>query len=200
MNTLFFDTETTGLVNHKLDHRHPAQPMAVQIGMKLDGPNRVERAACNYMIAVDGWTISNEAAAITGIDDPLTLEFGVQLVNGVEMFLDLIACADVVVAHNAIFDITVMRRMVQVWAETTGEDYFDPFAGKTPICTMLAATPIMKLPPRRNGDYKWPKLEQAVKFYFNEELEGAHDALVDVRACARVYYQMLDDGVFAAAA
>ena len=189
MNTLIFDTETTGLVNSKLEPTHPRQPMPVQIGMKLDAENRVERAALNYLIAVDGFPgagqmISNEAAAITGITDELTLDFGCGVVTAVEMFLDLIACADIVVAHNLIFDATVMRRAVKVWSELTGEQYYDPFEGKTLICTMLATTPIMQLKPKRNGQWKWPKLEQAVKFYFNEELEGAHDALVDAAEAA----------------
>jgi len=197
MKTLIFDTETTGLVNRELEPTHPRQPMAVQLGMKLDAENRVERAALNFIIMTDGWTVSEKATEITGIDDALTQEFGVTLIPAVEMFLDIIEISDVVVAHNAAFDITVMRRMMKVYCDLTGTEYYDPFDEKLLICTMLATTPIMRLPPKRNGDYKWPKLEEAVKFFFNEDLEGAHDALVDVRACARVYYQLLDEGVFA---
>ena len=31
--------------------------------------------------------------------------------------------------------------------------------------------------------------------FFGEEISGAHDALVDTRACARVYYHLLDNGL-----
>ena len=118
----------------------------------------------------------------------------------VEMFLDMVKHAEIIVANNASFDITVMRRAAYVYADWIGEDYEDPFEGKTVICTMLASLHIVKAPHKNGGkmrgQWKWPRLEECVKFFYNEELEGAHDALVDVRACSRVYYTLLDDGVF----
>jgi DNA polymerase III subunit epsilon len=197
VKTLIFDTETTGLVNSALPAIHPKQPMAVQVGFKLDAANRVERGVANYLIQTDGWEVHPKAAEITGIDNAVADEFGAQLIPAVEFFLDQIDVAEVVVAHNLRFDVTVMRRMVKVWSEWTNEKFFDPFDGKILICTMVATTPIMKLPPKRNGEYKWPKLSEAMKYFFNEDIEGAHDALVDVRACAKLYYHLMDEGVFA---
>jgi len=37
---------------------------------------------------------------------------------------------------------------------------------------------------------KPPKLEECIRHFFNEELDGAHDAMVDVRACRRVYFHL----------
>lgn len=200
MNTLFFDTETTGLVKDRYEATHPKQPMPVQIGMKLDAVNRREMMAANYLIVPDGWTMDAKASEITGLDDNMAKEFGTHLITGVEFFLDMVKNAEIIVAHNANFDITVMRRAAFVYYDLIGEDYEDPFAGKTMICTMLAALDIVKAPHKSGGkvrgQWKWPRLEECIKFFFNEELEGAHDALVDVRACARVYYEMLDEGVF----
>lgn len=200
MNTLFFDTETTGLVKSKYDPTDPKQPMPMQIGMKLDASNRREMLAANYLIVPDGWSIEAKAAEITGLTDDLAKEFGTHLITGVEFFLDMVKNADVLVAHNANFDVTVMRRAAKVYADEIGADYVDPFAGKTIICTMLGALDIVKAPHKSGGklrgQWKWPRLEECIKFFYNEELEGAHDALVDVRACARVYYEMLDMGVF----
>lgn len=39
---------------------------------------------------------------------------------------------------------------------------------------------------------KAPKLAECVKHFFGEDLAGAHDALVDVRACARVFFRLRD--------
>lgn len=197
MNVLFFDTETTGLINRKLDPTDPKQPMPVQLGMKLDNEDREEVAAANLMIKTHGeWTVDPKASAITGINNARADMYGAELLPTFEIFMDLIEVADVVVAHNAIFDITVMQHAAAVYALKTDTDYIDPFEGKQAICTMLAATPIVRALPKRNGQYKWPKLEECMNHFFHETIEGAHDALVDVRATARVFYHMLDFGVF----
>lgn len=196
MNTLFFDTETTGLVKDRYDATDPRQPMPIQIGMKLDAVNRREMMAANYLIIPDGWSMDAKASEITGLTDDMAKDYGTHLITGVEFFIDMVRNSDVLVAHNANFDITVMRRAAKVYYDEIGEEYSDPFEGKTLICTMLASIDIVKALPKRNGQYKWPRLEECIKFFFNEKLEGAHDALVDVRACARVYYELLDGGLF----
>lgn len=44
---------------------------------------------------------------------------------------------------------------------------------------------MVKLP--RN---KWPTLQELHTFLFGVGFEGAHDALVDVRACAKCYWEI----------
>lgn len=196
-NVLFFDTETTGLKKDKLADTHASQPLPVQIGMKLDAGDGIERGAFNYCLRPeDRWQVSAKAAEITGIDNKVADTYGCHFIVGVEMFLEMIENADYVVAHNIAFDVTVMRRSAFVYAEMTGQDYVDPFAGKTLACTMLNSVDLVKATPMRYGRYKWPKLEECMWHFFGEKLEGAHDALVDVRGCARVYYHLRDLGVF----
>ena len=196
MTPLFFDTETTGLVIDGKSPTDPAQPMPVQLGMKLDAPNRQEVGAVNYLIKTEGWQIQPKASEVTGITNDLADTYGIDLITGMEMFFDYAANADILVAHNARFDVTVMRRATQVYCEKTDQEYFDPFEGKKIICTMLTAMNIVKAKPRRNGQWKWPRLEECVKHFFGRKLEGAHDALTDVRATAEVFYHLLDLGVF----
>ena len=197
MNALFFDTETTGLVRQKLAPTHPDQPMPVQLGMKLDAGDRSEVGVSNFLIRTDGkWIVDPKAAEITGIDNEKADAYGVDLIAAYEVFDAYVGVADVIVAHNAAFDVTVMRRTAAVYAEITGTQYVDPFEGKKLICTMLASTPIVKAMPKRNGQYKWPKLEECVQHFFGRSIVGAHDALVDVRATAEVFYHLIDTGVF----
>ena len=151
--------------------------------------------AMNYLIKPDGWFMEAKASEITGLTDALAKEYGTHLITGVELFLDMMDTSDVVVAHNIAFDRTVMRRATFVYSELTGQPYRDPFEGKTMICTMLGAMNTVQALPKRRGQWKWPKLTECVKFFYNEELDGAHDALVDVRACARVYYTLIDEGI-----
>ena len=37
---------------------------------------------------------------------------------------------------------------------------------------------------------KSPKLEECIEHFFGEKLSGAHDAMVDVGACKRVYFNL----------
>ena len=205
-NILFFDTETTGLVVKGKPPTHEAQPMPVQLGMKLDAGDGSEKGALNMMVRPDGWEISPGATIIHGITKETATEFGVHFITATEMFLDYASNADVVVAHNLAFDATVMRRSVFLYSKMVGDTYQDPFEGKTLVCTMLAAMNIVQAEhkgkqfggKRRTGAqrWKWPKLSECMQYYFKENIEGAHDALVDVRACAKVFYQLRKDGVF----
>lgn len=193
MRTLFFDTETTGLVRENRPATDPIQPMPVQIGVKFDAPNRREMVAMNYLIALDaGVEMHPKALETHGISLETTRDYGLHLITGVEAFLDLVGHADICVAHNARFDVTVMRHAAFLYANEVGIEYRDPFEGKRLFCTMLGALNIVKATPKRNGEWKWPKLEECVRFFWNESLEGAHDALTDVRACARVYYHLME--------
>lgn len=38
---------------------------------------------------------------------------------------------------------------------------------------------------------KPPKLAECIQHFFGEALPGAHDALVDARACGRIYFHLL---------
>jgi len=205
-NILFFDTETTGLVVKGKPPTDKCQPLPVQLGLKIDSYNGQEMGALNMMVRPDGWEISPGATVIHGITKETATDFGVHFITAIEMFLDYVSNVDVVVAHNLAFDATVMRRSVHLYSQMVGEKYKDPFEDKLPICTMLAAMNIVKAEhkgklfggKKRTGAqrWKWPKLSEAMLFFFNEEIEGAHDALVDVRACARVFYQLRKEGVF----
>jgi DNA polymerase-3 subunit epsilon len=195
MNILFFDVETTGLKDDKKPAIDPCQPMPFLLGMKLDMPNGREAGAFNVMIKTGEWEISPGAQAIHKITKEMADEYGIHLVTAVENFLDCVEAAQIVVAHNMAFDAVVMQRATYVYHEMMGTKFVDPFEGKTMICTMLAALDIVKAKPKRYGTWKWPKLVECMKHFFNEDLEGAHDALVDVRACARVFYQLRVEGV-----
>lgn len=54
----------------------------------------------------------------------------------------------------------------------------------------------MNLPPTERmraagfNKPKPPKLEECIRHFFNEDLDGAHDAMIDVAACRRVYFHL----------
>jgi hypothetical protein len=57
---------------------------------------------------------------------------------------------------------------------------------------MLGLTNVLQIPNSakwKGADkYKWPRLSEAYKFFFGRDFEDAHDAAVDSKACAEVYF------------
>lgn len=187
MNILFFDTETTGFVQHRLPDDDASQPHLVQIAAKLtdDGGAIINQFS---LIVNPGVPIPPRAAEVHGITDNLAMAQGIPEASAFRLFCFLLDRADLVVAHNAAFDLAVMRCLAA--REGTGLRPVETF------CTMETATPIVNLPPTEKMvaagimKPKSPKLEECVRHFFNEALDGAHDALIDVDACARVFFHL----------
>lgn len=198
MLALIFDTETTGFVKFKEPSVSTAQPSLVQLGMLLvDLESGKEHAAIDLIVYPSSWQVPQEAALVHGISQGIAERVGVNLDTAVNIFLDLVDVADIVVAHNIAFDKVVMERAVAMVNLANNEEVIDPFAGKELFCTMKTATPIVKKKSKRPlhaEDYKWPKLAECIQFFFNEELENAHSAIVDCRAAARVLIELVNLG------
>lgn len=192
---LFFDTETTGLPEFVRPFGDERQPHLVQIACLLTDDDGTERASVNLIVA-PGVPIPDGASRVHGITDLIADRCGVPSSTALAMWNKLAERADIIVAHNIKFDIALMQI---AWARHFGADgpTFEQRHGKRlRFCTMDAAAPIVNLPPTARmlaagyNKPKAPRLEEAVSHFFGETLEGAHDALVDVRACARIYFHM----------
>lgn len=203
MPILFFDTETTGKVDRRKEPQDPAQPDLVQLAAILTDDDLNEVASLNCIIFPTRWEIPVEAANVHGISQEKAKKYGIALPTALTGFLDLAGLADRFVAHNIEFDQIIMRRAPARIRETATGDRLvkllglgdDPFDGKECRCTMKAAKPILKLPNRNpgiNDAYKFPKLEECIRHFFNEGIENAHDALADVRATIRLYRALCD--------
>jgi DNA polymerase III epsilon subunit-like protein len=58
---------------------------------------------------------------------------------------------------------------------------------------MEASTALCQLPGRYG--YKWPKLDELHRHLFGRGMGAAHNALVDVEACARCFFELQRRGV-----
>lgn len=178
---LFFDTETTGKANFAEPPAHPSQPHVVQLGALLTDDLGKELSVVD-MIVKPAIEIPEVVANIHGISDALARQAGIAPKVAALTFEQLLSQADLVVAHNDDFDHLVMA------GEFARHELTYPT--KKRYCTMKATTNICKIPGKFPGRYKWPKLAEAYKHFFNEDLVGAHNAMVDVRACARIYFHV----------
>ncbi len=181
---LFFDTETTGLPDFNKRARDPSQPHIVQLAaIAMTDDLTTEIDAYNVIIKPDGWTIPKEASDVHGI----TMEkaaCGIPEKEAAEKLLSMVALSALIVGHNIQFDKFIARIAMRRYELIT--DAQDQWWKQLPtFCTMKSTTHLCKLP----GPYgfKWPKLQEAYQHAFGETFAGAHDALADVRACARVY-------------
>ena len=183
---LFFDTETTGLPLWREPSEHPGQPRVCSISWRFDGENGtlLERST---LIKPDGWVIGEDTSKIHGITTERAAAEGMPMAEVMDMFLDLFDSAKIIVGHNISFD----ARMMRIEGKRHGVEIFE----KEPrlYCTMLKSTPIMNMAPTDKmmaAGFKKPKLEEAIKHFFGEEMTGAHDAKNDMEATARLYYHL----------
>lgn len=178
---LVFDTETTGKGDFKKAPTADCQPRMVQFGGILFDMDWKVRAEINLIIKPDGFMIPKEAAEVHGFTTEIATEFGVNEKAVLLLIQRLLKNVKVLVAHNVKYDIIVLERAFHIH----GMPSLSTLPNVQFFCTMQATTDLCAL----LGPYgkKWPKLEEAYKILLNKTLEGAHDAMADVRACADLY-------------
>ena len=181
-HALVFDTETTGKVLWHRPHTDPGQPHIVQLAAALVSEEGWISGGLNRLVRPQGWRIPAEATAIHGITNEKATTLGVPLENVMESFAELCSKVEVVVAHNIDFDYF----MVQV--ETARLGIPNPLEHLQQFCTMKGSMYVCNIPsPYGKIEPKWPTLDEAHRTLVGRSVEGAHDAMVDVEACARVY-------------
>lgn len=198
MRALFYDTETSGLPRFNDPSEDPRQPHIVQLGARLvDLDSRKIVSTIDLIVRPDGWEIPDDVAAVHGITTERALDVGVDEVLALQLLLQLWQRAERRIAHNETFDARIVRigiKRAPMYSDLTADEW----KAAPAECTARMSTPICNLPPtpkmiaaRRNHP-KTPNLGEAYEFFTGEKLAGAHSALVDVDACMRIYFAMLD--------
>jgi DNA polymerase-3 subunit epsilon len=182
---LFFDTETTGMVEFKKPHTDPKQPDLLQLAFILDDDegNTIE-TFCSILFDEAYVPIHEKALAVHGISKEKARMFGIPASEGLKKFYSAWGDSRILIAHNISFDKKVMKT-----AFYRCRSVVHPAKTLIEYCTMRTATPILKLPGKFG--HKWPTLDEAYRVLVDPEgFEGAHDALNDVKACRAVYYKL----------
>lgn len=186
---LVFDTETNGLPrNWKAPVNDLSNwPRVVQLAWGLYAPNGSAVQEEVLVIKPDGWVIPEAASSVHGISTEVASEIGVPMEAALWAFIEAYEQAEVLVAHNLAFDRPVLGAEMLRYAAMP--------ENKVPhsVCTMMASTDFCRLPGGRGGQYKWPQLSELHFRLFGEGFDGAHDALVDVQACARCFFELIDE-------
>ncbi len=182
---LVFDTETTGLPDFKAPADAPHQPRVVQLAAILFTPDEEPIVTLNVLIRPDGWTIPEDAARVHGITTEAALANGIPIARALELFAVFTAPDTTLVGHNITFDAKLLRGEYR----RIGRDM--SFPG---ICTMRSATKFVGA-KQANGSGKFPNLQETHQALFAEGFDGAHDALADVKATARIFFALRRRGL-----
>lgn len=141
----------------------------------------------NAIIQPDGFLIPAAVAKLHGITTVMAREQGLPLREVMEEFAGEIEQASLLVGHNISFDECI------VGAEFERLHMLTPLFLKPKCCTMKTATRYCKLPAKRG--FKAPKLSELHQVLFGEGFDNAHNAMADVEATARCFWELKKRGV-----
>lgn len=199
MKVLVFDTESTGLPKYGKDHPadHPDQPFLAALAFGLyDGSPSNCLAQAHYLIRPEGWVMPPELPAKLG--NGLTQERlereGVPVAEVLPHFVKAHDEADLLVAFGITFDTKIMRGALR------RNDYGDRYQDKPTFCVQRTCTKLCAIPPTENmkrrgpNTFKTPTLGEAVQILLGQPHHGAHTALADCDATARLFFWLVENG------
>lgn len=182
MNTiLIFDTETTGLPEWKKPSGDDCQPHIVQLAaLQVDTDTRKIVQSMDVIVKPLAWPIPQEMTDIHGISYDMAMDVGVTEYVALDMFLSMLGESKRI-AYNTTFDNRIIRiGTKRYFSEASAE----AFRNSEYECAMIASRKIM------GG--KNPKLEDAYQHFTGKEMENAHNAMADTKACMDIFFAIKD--------
>ena len=189
MNTLIFDTETSGLpTSYKASFSDVhAWPRIVEIAWIIIDSNLKPLSLSQFIVRPDGFEISAGASSVHGITTSKAKAEGKPLRYVLACLAEDLSDADLLVAHNIDFDFPVVN------CEFIRSNVQSSMANKPRYCTMKSTADLCNIP----GNYgpKWPKLEELYRFLFSRTFSEAHRAMHDVQATTKCYLELRRRGI-----
>lgn len=187
---LFFDTETTGLPK---DSSMPAAPddnwpRLVQLSWIVTDHEGKVFVEHDHVIRPEGFKIPHTASRVHGITTKMALSVGEPLDQVLSSFRDCCESCGLCIGHNVGFDKKV------VGSECLRQGMKDCVAFIPSADTMKSSVYFCRI-AGRDGNFKWPSLEELYRKLFGKGYSGAHDSLNDVRATMKCFFGLVEKGV-----
>lgn len=188
---LFFDTETTGLpINWNAPISDTENwPRLVQIAWMQFDLSGNEVATKEYIIKPEDFFIPHDSAKIHGISTETALLNGVELRAVLNEFERALRESSFLIAHNINFDHKI------VGAEFLRKKINTKLSQIEKICTMERSADFCKIPGGESKPFKFPKLSELHFKLFNSDFKDAHNAMTDVKICAKCFFALQKLGV-----
>lgn len=191
----FFDAESTGIPHFKLQSDDPSQPHLVEIAGLRYSPNAELVGGMCLLVKPEGWAIPDAVIAVHGITNEMATEQGSPEVFALAAFSALYDGCALRVAHNRAFDDRIIRIALKRYA---GEEHAQAWKDQPGECTAQLSRPLCQLPATEKmkatnfkNSFKTPTLAEAFTHLTGgKEMVGAHRAMPDAQACARIYFLM----------
>lgn len=183
---LFIDTETTGIPK---DWKAPysdndSWPVSVQVAWAIYTKDGKEVKSENFYVRDDDFEISPESIKIHGITDAFLQEYGVEREEVLtQLSADLNRYQPLVIAHFMQLD----YHMVGVCFHRA--NMHNPLPELPLFCTMRASSDFVIYSHQR-----FLRLGEMYEWLFNVPLENQHNAIVDARATAKCFFELVRRG------
>lgn len=182
MKYAIIDTETSGLFDFSKPADAEGQPRLASLAViEVDGEELIKKTS--FLVKPDGWEMSAEAGAVNGLTTEQLKRDGVPVNEVLENYVALIDEGFVIVAYNAQFDTKVMR------GELRRAGIPDRFEQTKNICLMRASTDMCQVPKKNGKGFKFPKLEEACKFFGIKQADQ-HSASGDASAAFEIMLKL----------
>jgi DNA polymerase III epsilon subunit-like protein len=196
---LFFDTETTGLPKDWKAHVHDVDnwPRMIQLAWLMAGDDGKTQISSNQIIIPEGFEIPDEVSTIHGITTDRAISEGFPLAYALGQFSFALSLCNDLVAHNVNFDKKIIGAE---FLRLNLEDVYQGIKDIDKTCTMMKTTKFVGLKQPNSNRPKWPTLQELHTKLFDEPFDGAHDAMADVKAMAKCFFEIkkIDPDVLAA--
>ena len=217
MKLLIFDTETTGLINRKhkptCNNLH-LQPHIVQLSYLIidDITLQVIKVVDKIIKMPENVNIPTESAKIHGITNAKSNEEGVCIKDAVTDLLIDIEKVDMVVCHNAEFDILMLKiEIIRMLKNTTVLNVFkkvgaydlelstsienlldDVINIKSIFCTMQETIDLCAIQREnsRGSYFKYPTLSELHEKMFTVKPKDLHNSLNDILITMRCFFML----------
>lgn len=181
MHLLFFDTETTGLIpkNLNIEKDLNLAPFLLSISWQVYSNDKCILSK-TFFRKPDTFSIDNSSIAtkIHGITSEIANEKGKPILDILLEFRKDLYGIDKMIAHNLNFD----ESIVSIEAKRLGITVFPKNISR--VCTVLLTETLFG---------KYMKLESLCKYFFNHRSYNFHSSEDDVRACADVYFYVMEN-------
>jgi DNA polymerase-3 subunit epsilon len=176
-----FDVETNGMPEWGIPSEDPKQPHIVQLAaMLVDELNGKVMNTMDVIVKPKGWDITPEMTEIHGISFEQAMDEGIPEEDALDQFMDMYIQCSLRIAHNTTFDNRIIRIALKRYRPDLVSD--EEWKDKTKyFCTYQKAKKVM-------GDKDGHTLGECYKYFTGKDMENAHSAMPDIKACLEVYH------------
>jgi DNA polymerase-3 subunit epsilon len=189
MYNFIYDVETTGLpirINRRLNYNNlesfnNCRLISISWIITDNINNIIEKGT--YYVKPDNFEVSQESINIHGLTNQFLEQNGESIHNIIDLIKNIFTEKYEIikiVSHNIDFDINVLK------SELVRYNYSDLLIKINDIetyCTMLKSQSVMRV-------NKWPKLSEAYRYFYDEDITNAHQAEYDTLYCYKIFKKL----------